>query len=89
MNFLLTLIIKIMDKLEIISRIKHESGSKLIGIGCIIRNIDKCLTDKGLSSILINDNYDITIKDSIKTALKSLDDLHSIFKKYEILSNQD
>lgn len=78
-----------MNKYEIMSRIKHESGSKIIGISSVLRNINKCMESKGLSGTLINDKYNITIQDSIKTALKSLDDLYFIFKKYESISEED
>ena len=42
---------------------------------------------KGLSGTLINDRFDITIQESINTAIASLNDLHLIFKKYEEIAN--
>lgn len=71
-----------MESFELIARIKHESGSKLLSIASTLRNIEKVMEAKGLSGTLINDRYDLTIQDSIGTVMASLEDLHLIFKKY-------
>lgn len=78
-----------MENFELIARIKHESGSKLLCIASTLRNIDKVMEAKGLSGTLINDRFDITIQESINTAIASLNDLHLIFKKYEEIANGD
>jgi hypothetical protein len=77
-----------MENFELIARIKHESGSKLLSIASTLRNIEKVMEAKGLSETLINEKYDLTIQDSIGTAMASLEDLHLIFKKYERLTDE-
>ena len=76
-----------MENFELIARIKHESGSKLLCVTSTLRNIDKVMEAKGLSGTLINDRFDITIQESINTAIASLNDLHLVFKKYEEIAN--
>ncbi len=78
-----------MDNYELISKIKHEAGTKLLSIGSALRNIDKALNDAGQSELMISETYGLKVSDAIKHCFSSLSELHEIFKKYESITNKN
>jgi hypothetical protein len=75
-----------MDNFELISRIKHEAGSKILGLSSALNNINTVIKKNSLCNELINEKFNITVSDSINTAMQSINELHLILKKYEDLT---
>ena len=75
-----------MDNYELISKIKHDFGTKLLGINSCLNNINRVIEKNNLSNELINDNFQITVSDTLKTAKKTLEEIHNVLNKYENLT---
>jgi len=77
-----------MDNYELIAKIKHEAGTKLLSIASALRNVDTALKNSGNEKIWVSEKHGITASDSLTAAMNTLDQLHEIFKKYERLTDE-
>jgi tRNA (Thr-GGU) A37 N-methylase len=74
-----------MDNYELLARVKHEAGTKLLNIGSVLKNIDQALKRNGHENLMISEKYNVSVLDSIETAMNNLEEIHKIFIKYENL----
>ena len=75
-----------MDNYELISKIKHDLGTKILGVNSCLNNINKVIEKNNLSDELINNNFKMTVSDTLKTAKETLKEIHNILNKYENLT---
>lgn len=72
-----------MENYELLARVKHEAGTKLLGISSVLKNIDQALKRNGHENLMISEKYNISAVDSIQTAINTLKEINEIFTKYE------
>lgn len=75
-----------MDNYELLARVKHEAGTKLLNIGSVLKNIDQALKRNGHEKLMISEKYNVTALESIETAMNNLEEIHNIFIKYQKLN---
>ena len=72
-----------MENYELLARIKHETGTKLLGISSALRNIDTAIKKNGLENLMISEKHGLSVSDAISQALKTLWDIHEVYNDYE------
>jgi hypothetical protein len=51
----------------------------------VLKNIDQALKRNGHENLMISEKYNVSVLDSIETAINNLEEIHKIFIKYENL----
>jgi signal transduction histidine kinase len=79
-----------MDNYELLARIKHELGTKLLGVGSSVRNLEKALDDNmpDWKETRVSKNYNVTMVDTVESIKKTLGEINEILLKYEDLANK-